>query len=1152
MRALMLDGRKPTPRAKQVLTTALVLSLTVAAFAVQQRAKVARTDPAKAEEAVRLNDLGVAYMNQRRTEDALKAFEQAYALDPHLPTARLNQGIALLNLQQADAARRVLLTAAAQQPNNPRVWFNLGLLYSLKSEAKPAQTAFDRVIALDPEDADAQYQLGAHFQRTNQLDLAVKSYRRVLELNPFHASAEFGLAGVYQRLGEGEEARRHFERFQKLTREKLGTLIGTGYGDQGKYSLAEQVRLPAPAAPAPIAVRFVPVPGSVSGLLSSRSEKPEQGPPRSGACFLDYDNDGRVDLLLPDGGPIHTVALYRNVGSGFANATGGAHLDVAGRAFSCVAGDYDNDGRPDIVLGLEEGLRLFRNQGDGTFMDATDASGLRAATGQVFALNFLDYDHDGDLDLLVTRAAGEPRLWRNNGNGTFTDTTSATLPPDAAEARMSIATDFDNDRAVDVIVTRAKAPPLLLRNPREGRFRSAPLSDGLSRTASRGIVSFDFNKDGWMDVAFTHDGPPGLSLWRNVEGRRLEAVRLPQLDGADFRGLAALDYDDDGWIDLAAVGSKGSKAHVFLLRNEGGAGFKDVTGETGLDRVDLDHPCSLITADYDGDGDPDLLVTQSGGFPVLLRNDGGNRNSWLKLSLKALADNRSSIGTKLEVFAGALYQKFEVRSSSGYLGQDAPEILVGLGDAREADIVRLLWPTGVPQDEVQLAAGRSHQIAENDRRGSSCPILFAWNGTRHEFISDLLGPAAVGHWVAPGKRNTPDPTEYVKVASHSLVARQGRLSLRLLEPMEEVVYLDRVRLIAVDHPADVTVYPNERFAAAPPFPEFKVIAGRRTRLPAGAWDDRGRDVRGELRARDRSYVTGFGLLPFAGFAELHGIELDLGAWNPAEPMRLLMHGFTDYFTATSVYAAHQAGIKPIPPYLEAQDAAGRWSRVVDDFGFPAGLARTMVADLTGRLPAGTRRVRILTNLRVYWDQILMDTTPGEDLTRLSEVPLSGAELAFRGYPREVRGNPPTDVRYVYEDVSRTGPYARQAGNYTRYGGVRELLAAADDRFVIFGSGDEVQLEFDPSALTPVAEGWARDYFFYADGFSKDMDFYAAYGYTVEPLPFHARLGYPDEGGDAHWLEESNLLYQLRFNIRHVSGREASSFRFDYRHSPAPR
>ena len=207
-----------------------------------------------------------------------------------------------------------------------------------------------------------------------------------LRLNPFHVSAQFGLANAYQRLGNSEEARKQLDRFQKLTQEKLGAPIGTTYGDQGKYSLAEDVRLPVGAAATPIAVTFVPVPGAESGLLSVRAGKPEQGSPRSGACFFDYDNDGRADLLLLNGGSDRTGALYRNVGGRFADATAEARLAIPARAFSCVAGDYDNDGWTDVVVALESGLRLFRNEGNGTFRDVTEASGLGAVTAPPFAV----------------------------------------------------------------------------------------------------------------------------------------------------------------------------------------------------------------------------------------------------------------------------------------------------------------------------------------------------------------------------------------------------------------------------------------------------------------------------------------------------------------------------------------------------------------------------------------------------------------------------------------------------------------------------------------------------------------------------------------------------------------------------------------------
>jgi hypothetical protein len=660
-----------------------------------------------------------------------------------------------------------------------------------------------------------------------------------------------------------------------------------------------------------------------------------------------------------------------------------------------------------------------------------------------------------------------------------------------------------------------------------------------------GVVVFDFNKDGWMDLAFTHWGAPGLSLWRNAEGERFEPVPLPALDWRRAWGVAALDYDNDGWLELAAVGESAEKAEIRLLRNHGPEGFADATSSVGLDAVPLEHPRALLTADYDADGDTDLLLTQNGGPVLLLRNDGGNKNNWLRVSLKGLADNKSAIGTKVEVFAETNWQKWEVQAASGYLGQSATQLTAGLGEAQEAQIVRLHWPTGVLQDEVQLPARAAHALDEIDRRGSSCPILFVWNGSRYEFVSDIIGAAIVGHWVSPGERNTSDPDEYLKVEGERVQPRDGRLSFRFMEPMEELIYLDQVRLLAVDHPAEVNVYPNEYFAATPPFPAFEVIASRDARPPRGARDDAGRNVLPALLRRDRRYVIGFDPLPFKGFAELHALELELGEWDSSRPLRLILHGFIEYFTATSVYAAHQAGLEAVAPYVEALDASGQWTRVVDYMGFPAGLARTMVANLTGRLPAGTQRIRIVTNLQVYWDQILVDNTSDDVPTRSTEVPLAEAQLDFRGFPRHVEREPSGDLTYIYEEVSLTGPYARHRGSYTRYGDVRPLLTDIDDQYAIFGAAEEVRLEFDPAGLPPLPAGWRRDYFFFADGFVKDMDFYEARALTVGPLPFHKMGRYPYPATKTYPEAEAHLHYRLDYNTRHVSGRAGGLFRFDY-------
>jgi len=403
----------------------------------------------------------------------------------------------------------------------------------------------------------------------------------------------------------------------------------------------------------------------------------------------------------------------------------------------------------------------------------------------------------------------------------------------------------------------------------------------------------------------------------------------------------------------------------------------------------------------------------------------------------------------------------------------------------------------------------------------------------------------VGHWIAPGERDVPDPDEYLKVPARSVKPRNGMLSFRFLEPMEETVYLDQVRLLAIDHPKEYEVFPNERFVSTPPFPEFRIIASRDVHAPVGAWDDRGNDVLGLVSKRDRKYVTEFEDLPFTGFAKLHWVELDLGEWDAKKPLRLIIDGYTDYFTATSMYSADQTGIKVIAPYVEALDAQGKWVRVVEDMGFPAGLERTMVADLTGKIPQGTRRIRIVNNLKIYWDAIRIDQSLEAQDLRVAQVPLAKAELDFVGYPREIRLQPASDTVYSYAQRSKTGPYAHAAGNYTRYGNVYDLLRNSDDQFVVFGSGEGLKLDFNPRELPALPAGWVRDYFFYADGFEKDLDFYAAHAFTVEPLPRHSALPYPYPEGQDYPSDTNHLGYQLEYNTRMRSDRLPPSLRYQY-------
>jgi tetratricopeptide (TPR) repeat protein len=1151
-------------------------------------------------EAARLNNLGCAYMNQQLFEKALKYFEDASAADPNLHVAKINQGIAWLGLARVDPAKKILDEAAKEDPKDPHVWYALGMLEKNSSDPQAALDDFKRVIAIDDSDADTWYFLGTVYSQLKQFPQAIDAFEHALKLNPLHASAQFGLSRAYQQSGDTPHAREHLTRFQYITQNKLGSAMSLAYGEQGKYSLTEESQAATAKVPQQIPVKFVDVAKeagiAVSGLkYGSFSFGP-------GACFLDYDNDGNIDIFLSIGG--EGIVLYHSLGNGkFQEVTKQAGLSSATKAMSCTAGDYDNDGYTDLAIVVDFHVILLHNEKNRTFRDVTKLAGIDNKHYAIGA-TFVDYDHDGDIDLFVAEfpsKTNEPsdqsvnEIWRNNGNGTFTNQTEETGLGTTGSLLGALGTDYNNDRAVDVVAGTLPYPEIF-RNPREGKFEPENFFQEVQKNENgqpsvtdrvrggQGLAVLDYDHDGWMDVGFTYQSEPALILWRNNHGKSFEQVKLPEDGWARAFGIAAFDYDNDGWVDLVAVGeTKEGKGEIKLFRNLGPDGWKDITAEVGLDKIQLKEPRAIITGDYDNDGATDLLITQNHGPAVLLKNEGGNKNNWLRLALKGLNDNKSAIGTKVEVFSDGIRQKFEIYGSNGYLGQNSPYLTVGLGQAKQADVVRMLWPTGVLQDEVEVTANQQKDFLEIDRRGSSCPTLFVWDGKRYQLVSDILGAGVVGHWVAPGERNIARPTEWVKIDRNAIqedegapssslrsLERQGGefdvpyqnqnphpvaqiatrmghpvLSFRLMEPMEEVVYLDAVNLVAVDHPASEDVYPNEYFASNPPYPDFKVITSSNAKPPAGAWDDKGNNLLPDLLAH--KYVGKFDLLPFKGFTKPHSLILDLGEAYRGGPLHLLMHGEIEYFTATGMYAASQAGIEGIAPYVEAQHADGKWVRVTDDMGFPAGLPKTITADLTSKLPEGTTRIRITTNLQIYWDNILIDRSPQNENLKLTAIPLTKANLDYHGYPRQIEDQPPGNVKYVYEQVSRTGPYARQAGEYTRYGNVLPLLASFDDKLVVFGSGEEVQLDFDPAKLPPLPKGWTRDYFFQANGYEKDMDFYAADGSTVAPLPFR-RMGTYPYSGKSFPSDDEHLKYMLEFNTRFISGNEPWGYSYDFQNA----
>jgi hypothetical protein len=695
-----------------------------------------------------------------------------------------------------------------------------------------------------------------------------------------------------------------------------------------------------------------------------------------------------------------------------------------------------------------------------------------------------------------------------------------------------VPTDFDNGRDIDLLFVRPGAAPALYQNRRDGTFRDVAADVGLTSSAAfRCVAAGDVNKDSVTDFFLGVDDGPDLLVLSDGRGR-FAAGPAPAGSSGTQRAIV-LDYDDDGLLDIIGFTRRGPR----LLRNLG-AGWADVTASAFGPRAgawpDSAAPPAVAAADLDGDGDTDLVLRMPSGELRILDNEGGTNHA-LAVRLAGLVSNRTGTGAKVEIRAGSLHQKLET-----YAATPAPapaDVVFGLGSRASADAVRVLWPSGVLQTELMTEptsgasrpAGAVFLIKELDRKPSSCPFLYAWNGSRFEFVTDFMGGGEMGYWEGPGLFNHPDPDEYVRIRADQLRARDGRYELRVTNELEEALFLDRLSLLAVPHPAEVEVFPDEGMRSTPP--AFRLFAVRDLRPPLSAQDDAGRDLLPALRALDHTFADGFPLRRIRGYAEEHGLVLDLGA-EAGEDAVLLLTGWTDYAFSSDNVAAQQAGLELKPPRLETEDAAGVWRRAVDEVGIPVGRPQTVVVPMAGRWRGPSRRVRIVTSMRVYWDQARVGRSAPLALDPARLTPTAGA-LRERGFSAEVSPDGRQPFSYDYERVTRASPWKALPGRYTRTGDVRELLLAADDMFVISPPGDEVAVAFDASSLPPLPAGWTRTYLLHADGFSKEMDIHSASPDVLLPLPYHGMPAYPYAPPAAYPLTPERAAYLERYNTRVV-------------------
>ena len=876
----------------------------------------------------------------------------------------------------------------------------------------------------------------------------------------------------------------------------------------------------------------------------------------SGIAIRDLDADGRPEILFVRAG---TLLLFRNTGDGF-EVWEDSGLETAG-AVSVTVGDVDLDGDPDLYVAGAGPNALFLNRSSETgplfgLAEASGAEGDDISVGATFA----DFDHDGDLDIQVSNYApssldgfdGVPevlrvpedlpgaanRLYRNNGSGGFTDVAAETRTDGGARRSLfALFSDWDDDRDVDFLVVNDGSPVQVFSNDRVGTFTESAEAWGVE-TASRmrGAAAADYDRDGFFDLLLSAEGSALNMLLRGSgPGGFSPDIGSPFLlragvPGARY-GVSFLDADHDMDLDLLMATTEPGAPLAFYENTAAGFSRAGVFGD-GFESGE--EARALATGDLDGDGDLDAVIGTTRGRIFAFRNDQTGAGNWMAVSPRGLRSNLDGVGTKIEVRVLGVSQRRQVQTTSGYLSQNDLPVHFGLGDALAADYVRFLWPGGVKQVELDVPAQAVASVEELNRKGTSCPVLYAWDGERIRFVTDFLGGSALGNLLAPGTYNFPDTAEVVKMEAFVLVPRNGAYEMRWVNQLEEVIFYDRAALWVADHGEDVDVFPKERLMPGPPYPEPGLIAVRNRRTPAAASSfgkaGKGRDVTAALSRVDRDYVDDFALLPFKGYAESHTLTLTFDEVRPGVQHVLLLYGWVDYADSSSNLAASQAGVQGQPPVLEVAEDGG-FRIAVDPMGFPAGLPKTMVVPLDEVPVESGRPLRIRTNMRIYWDRI--------ELAEVAETPIqewrldaATAEFGFAGYPEphRPRGIPPTEYRYgtrAAQDI-----WGAHEGEYTRYGDVAPLLDEIDDRYVIARHGDELRLRFDARQLPPPDPGTRRSFFAFADGFGKDMDLNSARPHTVGPLPFHGMPSYPYPGG-VYPDSEELARWRSEYNTRRI-------------------
>jgi tetratricopeptide (TPR) repeat protein len=1085
-----------------------------------------------------LGNIGKAQFENGEYQKAVATLERALRIKPDSFAMRRNLARTRYLWMQFPEAMEELRRLDAESPSAATSYL-MGLTamrLAIKGQLPKAEAAkyLQKAVEFDPHEATLRFQWANALNEAGQSEEADKQYRKTFELDPMHYQAKYRLA-LRIRQKDPDEYKQLMADYRRLMPANSVKKSDAAF-EMCKYTKSEPPEAESPPqANAEVAnARFAAADISTDASDNQAAQLPSLAAvaplflenngryqlvgvsPAGELVLIGFDDAGRTKVVARGEAPLgpvgnEAIVLVGNTrrdrvnGSMLLDAVESGKLKTpivpAPAPHALVEGD-----RPEIAIVTPERTWFVRYQTTMGFVDLTVDSKLSAAAGS--AARWIDMDQDGDIDLCVGSRDGF-KVWRNNGDGTFVEATASFVLADAGPAVDLSAADFEGwNTGVDLVLAGPQATTFW-RTEMNGQFIQDPVISARWPAAQR-VIADDFNNDSLPDVVLVSPKLVTLAITKGQQQRLSNDIET--IDAA-----VQLDDDNDGRLDLAVFGRAGGQRKALLYRNAGGQ-FADTSQP--LPTYASPRRNALWALDFDADCDTDLLALDEAGRLLAFRNGSSAGNRQLKMSVFSNVENPSSIGTRVEVrrddFVASRWTEYEL------------PIEIGVGSRERLDTVQTLWVKGLAKNELSVEANCQplRIVIVRFIIPESCPFLYACIDGEWQFVTDLLGAAPLNVAVARGVAMTPDPDEVAVLGPAERFAADGLAArLRISNELREVTYLDQVRLLAVDHAPNVTIFSRDRIAMTS-VEGKQIIAGRDPVSPQSAMGSDGVDRTAALAKEDGQFASPGNVVPppVMGFVEPLTIEFEFDDLGDTNNRFLALTGWFRFGSSSSNIAASQrSDHQVIWPKLEVRDAQGQWKVLDGMIGIPAGKTKTIVCDLAGKLPAGARRFRLTSSFEVRWDRIaLYRTVPAEQI-RLSEASPAMADLKWHGFHEF---QPGSDEEPITPDLTRPTNlpfwFTALEGWSTRYGDVLPLVATADQMQLILNAGDGATLEFPADQLPPREPGASRTLLVYSRGWIKSGDPNGTSKPEVAPFPGSDA---PPSGPAGDW--------QLEFNTRWV-------------------